>query len=319
MRLLIFTLLASLLPVISAFALPPIPDELIDDNGQVCVSKPAGDGCNSCILDWIQGYGWTYSCTELGCPIGLGPKSIKCHKYLPLSAFDLPALKGKKLKNCSQAVLANSMCELGFDTNEGIQWGCQKHQEPINVPFDEPLCIENLSGKIVNGNEIARIRNEIQKRKDAAYQAEMDARPLCVRYEDACNRISPMIFPPQTNQNLAYGSNRAPKYHSEKMRECRKNNPNSKRECVYEITYGELPPIAFDNERHWLSRNKGIKLKDNCVRYENDCFAYYIALSENSEGLQWAWFPKQKNCPKDAHDNGGNDAPMKCTSFYQED
>ena len=72
-------------------------------------------------------------------------------------------------------------------------------------------------------------------------------------------------------------------------------------------------------ETHWLSRNKGIELKENCVRYENECFAYYVSLGRIKEEMVWHWQPKQLSCPMDVFKDGGNNKPMKCVSFYKPD
>ncbi len=303
---------------INSHASTDLPARFVDDSGQVCIQKLADDGCNKCSLNiWPEGE-WGWSCTELGCFNPEKASSNECLKSLPLTAFETPALNGVSLKGCSAVFLHDKICDLQFNQN-GFSWECKYHAKPVLTPFEEPLCVKDTNRKDINQGKLQQILQAEKKHEKQTWQDNRDAEKICIRYEDACKRTTPMIFPSQTNQNLAYGAYSSPKFAKEKMRECRIENKNSKKKCVDEITRGELPDIRYDVDRHWLSRNAGIRLEDKCVRYENDCFVYYIGLAGGSDDLKWAWYPKQKNCSTEKFKKGGNDEPMSCTSFYRPD
>ena len=307
------------LNVAAAYAFKDLPERFIDEQNQVCVKKY--DGCNRCYLEPLSGK-WFWSCTQKSCNPNR-KKDAKCQKKLPLKAFDMPKLEGEILKNCKKALLPNKMCEKGFSSKKGLMWGCRKHGGKISAEFKLPLCIQDAQNNEINKDILEKIKESTKARKYKQKKADLmekrrknNNEKICLRYEDQCQRITPIIQPPQTNPRKHPGSYKQDKYSKTKMRECRLEHKSRTRECVHKVRRKELPEINYDVERQWLKRNDGINLEDKCVRYENECFMYYIGLGGTKKGLTWAWYPEQKNCLRKKVREGGNKEPMSCVSHF---
>ena len=143
--------------VVSVHASPifqDLPQNFIDEQNQVCVAK--FDGCNRCALEPYESRGWYYSCTMRGC-FQDNPKNFECTKKLPLKAFDIPRLEGEMLTNCKQALLPDRMCVLGYVREEGVKWGCEKHNDKILAEFKSPLCVRDAHNNLINKGIIEKI------------------------------------------------------------------------------------------------------------------------------------------------------------------
>ena len=303
----------------TAYAFKDLPERFIDEQNQVCVKKY--DGCNRCYLDPLSA-GWFWSCTEKICNPNR-KQDAKCLKKLPLEAFDTPKLEGETLKNCNKALLPDKMCEKGFSLEKGLAWGCGKHGVEIPAEFELPLCVRDTQNNEINQHILEKIKQSVKTRNNKQKKARLREKrktynneKICLRYEDQCQTMTPIIQPPQTNPIKHPGSFKNDRFSTTKMRACRLEHKSRTRECIRKIRRKELPEINYDVQRHWLKRNDGINLENKCVRYENECFMYYIGLATIKNELTWSWYPKQKNCLREKVREGGNKEPMSCTSHF---